>query len=112
MPPLKGQQKKAAVKDTRTPEEIAIQSLSNSKNHALIPMYNAEHVRIKNPITGYDHHFSTIDPTFFEMFYELSKKGLEQKLFSDLDYFAEHYDAKWSNVKDSILGYFKAKESA
>jgi len=111
MPPLKGSQKKAVVKDTRTPEEIAIQFAANSKNHTMIPMLDAAYVRVKNPLTGLDHHFSTVDPSFFEMVYELSQKGLQQKIFSDLDYFTEHYDVKWNNVKNSILGYFKAKEN-
>jgi hypothetical protein len=112
MPPLKGTNKQAATKETRTPEEIAIQSASNSSAHVMIPMLDAAYVRLRNPLTGLDHHFSTTDSAFFDMFYELSQKGLKNKLMSDLSYFAEHYDAKWNNVIDSVTGYFKAKETA
>jgi hypothetical protein len=110
MPPLKGSQKKAVVKETRTPEEIAIQSAANSSHHIMIPMLDAAYVRLKNPLTGLDHHFSTNDPAFFNMYYDLAKKGLEAKLMKDLSYFAEHYDAKWNNVIDAVNGYFKSKE--
>lgn len=109
MPPLK-QKYKAETKDTRSPEEIAIQSASHSHYHLMIPMYNAEHVTIKNPVTKRDHHFPTNDPRFYEMFYDLSKKGLHEKLMSDLFYFAENYDPSWTKVIESLNGYFKVKD--
>jgi hypothetical protein len=111
MPPLKNAQKKAAaVKDTRSPEEIAIQSAANSNHHIMIPMVNAAYVRLRNPLTGKDHHLSTNEPSFFEMIYELSQKGLKEKLMSDFNYFADNYDPKWRNVIESLNGYFTTKD--
>lgn len=111
MPPLKNTQKKAVIKETRTPEEIAIQSASNSYR-IFIPLHNAEHVYVKNPLTNKDHHMSTFSEAFAEMVYELSNKGLGDKISSDLMFFAENYDSKWNKVIDFLNGYFKAKETA
>ena len=111
MSPLKNTQKKAAVKETRTPEEIAIQSAANSNHHVMVPLYNAEHVYFKNPLTGKDHHMSTSSEAFAEMAYELSGKGLGDKIISDLTFFANNYDTKWNNVIQFLNGYFKAKEN-
>lgn len=110
MPPLKNAQKKAVIKETRTPEEIAIQSAANSYR-IFIPLYNAEHVYVKNPLTNKDHHMSTSSQEFAEMVYELAQKGLKDKIFSDLNFFAQNYDIKWNNVTDFLNGYFKARET-
>ena len=71
MPPIK-----QPVKDTRTPQEIAIQSAATSHYTILIPGYKAQNIRIKNPLTGKDPLFSVEDPQFFELFYDLAEKGL------------------------------------
>ena len=110
MPPLKNAQKKAAIKETRTPEEIAIQSAANSYR-ILIPLYDAQHVYFKNPLTNKDHHLSTSSEAFAQMAYELAGKGLQDKIFSDLKFFADNYDVKWNHVIDFLNGYFKAKET-
>jgi hypothetical protein len=67
MPPLKNQNK-VAVKDNRTPDEIAIQSAITSHYNILTPMYKAENIRIKNPLTTLDHLFYVNDPEFYNMF--------------------------------------------
>lgn len=110
MPPLKGSQKQATVKETRTPEEIAIQSAANS-HRIFIPLHNAQHLYFKNPLTNKDHHLSTSSEAFAEMAYELSSKGLKNKIFSDLEFFAENYDSKWNKVIDFLNGYFKVKDN-
>ena len=56
---------KQQTKDTRTPEEIAIQSAMHSHYNIMMPMRDAEYVRIHHPITTMDVHVSTKDPKFF-----------------------------------------------
>ena len=105
MPPVK-----QPVKDTRTPEEIAIQSAMTSHYTILIPGYKAQHIRIKNPLTGKDPLFNVEDPAFFEMFYELSQKGLKNKLMKEIETFAATIDPYWGAVYSALEGYFKGKE--
>jgi len=45
------------------------------------------------------------------MLYELSQKGMSEKILKDLTFFAENYDAKWNNVKNALIGYIKSKET-
>lgn len=111
MPPLK-QQKKAAIKDSRSAEEIAVHSAITSHYNTLIPGYQAQHVRIKNPLTGKDPLFNVQDPQFFELFYELSQLGLKDKMMSEIQQFSETIDPNWNSVYDSLQGYFKAKETS
>jgi len=111
MPPLK-QKPKTVAKDTRSSEEIAIQSAINSSYHCMHPMVDAAYVRLKNPVDGRDYHFSTDDPKFLAMLWELSQKGMEQKIMSDLQYFADNYDSKWNTVIQLVNGYFKANQTS
>jgi hypothetical protein len=111
MPPLKGTQKKNVVKETRSAEEIAIQSAIHSQYFCMYPMADAAYARLKNPIDGNDYHFSTQDSNFYAMLYDLSQKGMTEKILKDLTYFAENYDVKWNNVKDTLIGYIKSKET-
>jgi hypothetical protein len=104
MPPVK------QLKDNRSPEEIAIQSAMTSHYTILIPGYKAQHIRIKNPLTGKDPLFSVEDPAFFEMFYELSQKGLKDKMMREIQTFATTIDPYWGAVYSALEGYFKAKE--
>jgi hypothetical protein len=106
MPPVK------QVKDTRSAEEIAIQSAMTSHYTVLIPGYKAQNIRIKNPLTGKDPLFSVEDPAFFEMFYDLAQKGLKDKMMKEVETFIVSYDPDWQAVYSSLEGYFKAKDSA
>lgn len=110
MPPLK-QKTKTAVKETRTPDEIALQSASTSHHHLMIPLWKAEHAYIKHPILGKDIHLSTSSPAFYEMIYDLCEKGLKDKIFKDIEYFINNYDDNWIRVRDALIGYIKAKET-
>jgi len=107
MPPIK-----QPVKDTRTPEEIAIQSAVTSHYTILVPGYKAKNVRIKNPLTGKDPLFSVEDPQFFELFYDLAQKGLKEKMMREIETFAANVDPDWQAVYSALEGYFKAKESS
>jgi hypothetical protein len=107
MPPIK-----QPVKDTRTPEEIAIQSAVTSHYTILVPGYKAKNVRIKNPLTGKDPLFSVEDPQFFELFYDLAQKGLKEKMMREIETFAANLDPDWQAVYSALEGYFKAKESS
>ncbi len=99
------------IKDTRSPEEIAIQSAMTSHYNSLIPGYKAQNIRIKNPLTGKDPMFSVEDPAFFEMFYDLAQKGLKDKMMREIKSFADTIDPSWNAVYSAIEGYFKAKET-
>jgi hypothetical protein len=111
MPPLK-KQNKIAVKDTRTPDEIAVQSAMTSHYNILTPMYKAQNIRIKNPLTTRDHLFGVNDPEFYNMFYELSQLGLKDKMMLEIETFTANIDPDWQAVYSSLEGYFKAKESS
>ena len=106
MPPVK------QIKDTRSPEEIAIQSAMTSHYNIRTPMYKAEKIRIKNPLTTLDHLFSVNDPEFYNMFYELAQLGLKDKLMLEIETFAANIDPDWQAVYSALEGYFKAKESS
>lgn len=84
--------------DKRTPEEIAFQSAANSNYNTCIPMLDAEYIRITHPLTKLDYHVKTDSQAFYDIFAELSSKGLKDKLVSELTSFSELYDAKWSTV--------------
>jgi hypothetical protein len=105
MPPVK------QVKDNRTPEEIAIQSAMTSHYSILIPGYKAQHIRVKNPLTGKDPLFSVEDPKFFELFYDLAQKGLKDKMMREIETFAANVDPDWQSVYSSLEGYFKTKKT-
>lgn len=105
MPPAK------PIKDTRTPEEIAIQSAMTSHYNTLIPGYKAQHIRIKNPLTGKDPIFSVEDPKFFELFYSLGQLGLKDKMMREIETFTSTIDPNWQAVYSALQGYFKAKET-
>jgi hypothetical protein len=105
MPPIK-----QPIKDTRTPEEIAIQSAASSHYATLIPGYKAQHIRVRNPLTGKDPLFSVEDPQFFELFYDLAQKGLKEKMMREIETFAANVDPDWQAVYSALEGYFKAKE--
>ena len=111
MPPLK-KQNKIAVKDTRTTDEIAVQSAMTSRYNILTPMYKAQNIRINNPLTTKDHLFSVKDSAFFEMFYELSQLGLKDKLFDELETFIVNIDPDWQAVYSDMVQYFESMDGS
>lgn len=111
MPPLK-KQNKIAVTDKRTPNEIAIQSAITSHYNILTPMYKAEHIRVRNPLTGLDNLFSVTSPAFYDMFYELAQLGLKDKMMLEIETFAATIDPDWQAVYSTLQRYFKGMEEA
>jgi hypothetical protein len=111
MPPLK-KQNKIAVTDKRTPDEIAIQSAITSHYNILTPMYKAEHIRVKNPLTTRDHLFSVNDPMFYDMFYDLAQLGLKDKMMLEIETFAANIDPDWQAVYSTLQRYFNGMEEA
>lgn len=103
-------QKQKRLEDKRSPEEIALESAKNSPYNMLTPMINAEHIRFRNPITSLDKIYKVQDPQFYEVFYEFSQKGLEERLFSELNSFVQ-IDSSWKNVTDALTEYFKIKNT-
>jgi hypothetical protein len=104
MPPFKKKQKRA--EDKRSPEEIAIESVKNSSYNICIPMYNAEFIRMRNPLdVDRDKTFKTSSLEFLEFYLYLSNKGLAEKLDNELKFFADNYDSKWNEVIDRVKNY-------
>jgi len=108
MPPFNKKQKR--VEDKRSPEEITIDSARTSSYNLCTPMYKAEHIRLRNPITGLDRLYSVNDPAFYEAFYQLSQLGLKDKLMLEIETFTANIDPDWQSVYAALQGYFKAKE--
>lgn len=101
---------KVQQKETRSNEEIAIESFKNSSYNLMIPMNNAAHVRVRNPITGKDPHFSTSDFSFFDLLSDLSSKGLQSKIESEFLFFAQNYNPLWSEVHQAFIDYITPSE--
>ena len=108
MPPLGRKQKR--VEDKRSPQEIAIDSAKTSTYNICTPMYKAEHIRVRNPITGLDKLYSVTDPAFFEAIYEMAQWGLQDKLMLEIETFIVTIDPDWQAVYSALEGYFKAKQ--
>lgn len=109
MPPLK---KNKIAKEEKTTEEQKIQTAINSSYYCMIPHFEANYVTVRNPITGLDHHLKTDGEQFLEMVWQLSQKGMKDKILKDLQVFSELFDSRWSHVVDLVTGYLKAKETA
>ena len=111
MPPLK-KKNVNKFKDERTPQEIAVHSALTSHYNIFTPMYKAHYIRIKNPTTTKDYLFKVDEPAFFEMFYELSKLGLKDKMMQEIETFTATIDPDWQDVYASLEEYIKIKESS
>lgn len=108
MPPLK---KNKVAKEEKTTEEQKIQSAVNSTYYSMIPHFEAQYATIRNPLTGLDHHLKTDSEPFLNMVWELSQKGMKDKILKDLQAFSDLFDSRWSSVHDLVEGYIKAKET-
>ena len=110
MPPFNNKQKR--IEDKRSSNEIAIDSAKTSTYNMCTPMYKAEHIRLRNPITGLDKLYSVTDPAFYEAFYELSQLGLKKKLFDELESFIANIDPDWQSVYADIVQYFEGMDAS
>lgn len=108
MPPFNNKQKRA--EDKRSLDEIAIDSARTSTYNLCTPMYKAENIRLRNPLTGLDKLYSVTDPAFYQAFYDLSQLGLKDKLMLEIETFTTSIDSDWQSVYSALQGYFKSKE--
>lgn len=97
MPPYKIEKK-----DTRTPEEIAIQAASTSRYRLCQPLWNAENIRITDPLTRLDKTYRVGSEQFYERVSELFSLGLREKITSELDSFASEIDPKWGQILEAV----------
>jgi hypothetical protein len=96
---MAGPQKNKKIKEEeKTTEESAFLAKKNSNYNTLIPMVNAEYVKVRHPFLGIDLHFKTNSQEFVDIFNEFSQKGLGEKLKKELILFAEQYDKRWFDV--------------
>jgi hypothetical protein len=100
------------VKDTRSAEEIAIQSAITSHYNILVPGYKAQNIRIKNPLTGKDPLFNVMEPAFYNLFYDLAQLGLKDKMMREIETFASTINPDWQKVYAMLERYFKNMEEA
>lgn len=103
---------KVQPKDTRTPEQIAIESAKNSNYNLMIPMTGAKYVRVRNPLTGKDPHFSTSDISFYQLLSDLASKGLREKIEFDFTFFAENYDPAWNEIKNNFIQHILSSDTS
>lgn len=94
--------KKKNAEEQKTTEESAFLSEKNSGYNTLIPMFDAEYVKVRHPFLKVDLHMKTNSEEFINIFNEFCKKGLGEKLEKELIYFAENYDPKWFLVLENI----------
>jgi len=73
-------------------------------------MYNAEHIRLRNPVTTLDKVYAVSDPSFLKAFGDLARLGLKDKLMSEIQSFAQNIDPKWSDVYVNLEHYIKTNE--
>lgn len=99
---MAGPTKKKQQREEKTDEQSAFIAASNSNYNTLTPMMDAEYVRFHHPHKGISIHCSTRSEQFFELFSEFSSKGLGEKMFAELERFAETIDPKWSDVIASV----------
>lgn len=106
--------KQKRVEDKRTPLEIAIDSAKTSSYRLMMPMLNAEHVRVRDPLSSSDKHFSTKDPAFYDLMADLYSKGLNDKLIAEFNNFIL-IDPKWATIKEQVDNHINSlniKDSA
>jgi len=108
MPPFNNKQKR--TEDKRSLDEIAIDSAKTSNYNLCTPMYKAENIRLRNPLTGLDKLYSVSDPAFYEAFYELSQLGLKDKLMLEIETFTANIDPDWQAVYSALQNYFASKD--
>lgn len=99
---MAGPKKKKTTEEQKTTEESAFLAEKNSSYNTLIPMHNAEYVKVRHPFLQIDLHLKTNSQEFVNIFSEFSKKGLEQKLEKELIYFSENFDPKWALVLENV----------
>lgn len=103
--------KKKYKEEEKTTEESVFLSEKNSEYNTLIPMLNAEYVRVRHPFLKKDFHLKTNSEEFLNLFYEFTQKGLGDKMEKELAYFAKNYDSKWLPVLNNAKLYCENKNA-
>ena len=93
-----GQIKKKKREETKTTSETMILAAINSPYRVCTPLWNAEHIRMTDPITRVDRSFSVTSESFISYFIELSNLGLKDKLLSDIDSFRTTINPAWDKT--------------
>lgn len=107
---MAAQIKKKKREEAKTTSETMILAAINSPYRVCTPMWNAEHIRITDPVTRVDRNFSVTSESFVSYFLELSKLGLKDKLLSEIDYFRTSIDPAWSKTYDMLTERLSATE--
>jgi hypothetical protein len=94
---------KQVVKDTRTPEEIAIQAAANSHYNICTPLYEVQNVRITDPVTRLDHIYRVGSEQLANRLAELVELGLGMKLDAEFAQFETEIDHRWGSVKQQVI---------
>lgn len=71
-------------KDTKSEQQLAIQSANTSSYSLLTPLEVGKYVYVKNPLDSTMKHFSTKDQKFVDYIKELTALGLGSKLKKDV----------------------------
>ena len=98
----KAPKKFAEKKDSKTEQQLLIQSAITSHYSLLTPLAGCKHIYVKNPLNAQIKHFSVKDNNFVDYVKELSLLGLGSKLEKD---FAEliSKDDNWKEVYDFLV---------
>jgi len=104
--------KKKKREEVKSTEETMISAAINSEYNTCTPMWNAEHIRICDPITRLDKTFSVKSPAFYEYFSVLCGKGMKQRLFRELDWFRTKIDPAWNEVYNKLLAHVDSKSQS
>lgn len=97
MPPYK-----VVAKDTRTPDEIAIQAAMNSHYNLCTPLFNAENVRITDPVTRRDSVYRVGSADLQARLNALVGIGLGPKLEKEFAEFEANISSKWSEASRQL----------
>jgi len=97
MPPFK-----VAPKDNRTPEEIAIQNAINSQYNLCTPLFNAENVRITDPVTRRDSTYKVGSADLQDRLITLVGIGLGPKLQKEFAQFESEISPKWAEASRQL----------
>ena len=88
-------------KDSRTEQQLLIQSAITGRYSLLTPLADCKHIYIKNPLNAQIKHFSVKDNNFAEYVKELSNLGLGSKLEKDFTELISK-DNNWKEVYDFL----------
>ena len=88
-------------KDSKTEQQLLIQSAITGHYSLLTPLADCKHIYIKNPLNAQIKHFSVKDNNFAEYVKELSELGLGSKLEKDFTELISK-DNNWKEVYDFL----------